>query len=344
MGHIIPNAERKEHKRRSVDSPEPFGYSGRMNRFSFKKILLISAFFTVGTAVLSGAEEMGSDTGDAMSSTVLGNFVKANDEKISKLEQLHAQADDLIVKNQFPEAIKAFDEILLLGPDDEIAYTEQGRAYMILGDFEHAREAFANALHINPTNPQAMEGLQKIMDPDGVRGMISAAQIEAEGLGEEEETSPTPRLVKTAVQSSVETVSAPKTPPSPVFVSEPDEVYSEPTANAAFKLSPEASIAREEIPAASLTPTTVEADRSTPAPTSEEIQAQTNGWIKTIQMALKKTGLYVGPADGVMRPDLRQAIKKFQSMRGLKTDGIVGPKTWALLKPYSSVPSENKAS
>ena len=57
-----------------------------------------------------------------------------------------------------------------------------GQAYMILGDFDKARDAFSNALHINPENDTAAFGLQKIMDPDGVQGMVTTR--EAEGIAE----------------------------------------------------------------------------------------------------------------------------------------------------------------
>ena len=55
-----------------------------------------------------------------------------------------------------------------------------------------------------------------------------------------------------------------------------------------------------------------------------------------IQKALQKAGYYEGPMDGVIGQKSREAIEKFQKDNNLKTDGIVGTKTWAALKNYSN--------
>lgn len=94
------------------------------------------------------------------------NFINTTPEKMEQLTRLHEKAEALIEENKFREAIDVYSEIILVEPDDEAAYTNLGHAYMILGDFGRAKDAFQSALHINPQNEIALLGLQKISDPD----------------------------------------------------------------------------------------------------------------------------------------------------------------------------------
>lgn len=55
---------------------------------------------------------------------------------------------------------------------------------------------------------------------------------------------------------------------------------------------------------------------------------------RDIQRALKRTGFYSGSIDGKIGPKTKEAIKAFQKSKGLKVDGVVGPKTWAELEKY----------
>ena len=59
-----------------------------------------------------------------------------------------------------------------------------------------------------------------------------------------------------------------------------------------------------------------------------------------IQNALQNAGYYDGPIDGNIYDDTREAIKSFQRNNGLKSDGIVGRKTWRLLKKYYYNPDD----
>lgn len=95
------------------------------------------------------------------------SFTTASNETLDELRAFHEKADQLIAENNFRGAIEIYTEILLIEPDDEIAYTRMGHAYMILGDFEKAEDAFKNALTINPENEIALLGLERIMAPDG---------------------------------------------------------------------------------------------------------------------------------------------------------------------------------
>lgn len=88
---------------------------------------------------------------------------------VSRLEALHAQAEDLIVSQRFRDALEVYQEILFLEPDDEVAYVNSGRIHLILGNFDQAGRAYENALDINPANEEALAGLERIADPDGRR-------------------------------------------------------------------------------------------------------------------------------------------------------------------------------
>jgi Flp pilus assembly protein TadD len=86
--------------------------------------------------------------------------------QILTLETMHGDAEKLVIEGRFREAVRVYSDIILVEPDDETAYANMGHAYMILGDYGRARQAFMNALHINPDNQVAYLGMQKIIDPD----------------------------------------------------------------------------------------------------------------------------------------------------------------------------------
>ncbi len=54
--------------------------------------------------------------------------------------------------------------------------------------------------------------------------------------------------------------------------------------------------------------------------------------VKALQEALAAAGLDPGPIDGRMGQKTKAAIKAFQKKNSLNADGVVGEKTWALLK------------
>ena len=53
-----------------------------------------------------------------------------------------------------------YENLVMQNPSDDTAYSNMGYAYMILGEFLKARQAFKDALQINPGNEQAGQGLQ----------------------------------------------------------------------------------------------------------------------------------------------------------------------------------------
>ncbi|MBF0569376.1 MAG: peptidoglycan-binding protein [Candidatus Omnitrophica bacterium] len=58
--------------------------------------------------------------------------------------------------------------------------------------------------------------------------------------------------------------------------------------------------------------------------------------VAEVQKALKGAGLYEGTIDGKVGSKTRSAIIEFQKQHGLKSDGVIGQKTWNELKTYLS--------
>jgi tetratricopeptide (TPR) repeat protein len=113
--------------------------------------LFILIFFISITPLTSAAER---------------SFNSADDSVLTELQRMHNHADLLIQEGKIREALKVYDEILLYEPDDEAAYVNMGSLYLVLGYYDKAEEAFYNALHINPDNEDALQGLEKIRNPD----------------------------------------------------------------------------------------------------------------------------------------------------------------------------------
>ncbi|MBL7081353.1 MAG: peptidoglycan-binding protein [Candidatus Omnitrophica bacterium] len=55
---------------------------------------------------------------------------------------------------------------------------------------------------------------------------------------------------------------------------------------------------------------------------------------KEIQAALRSAGFYTGKIDGDIGPMTKRAIEDFQAANDLAVDGVIGPKTWAILGQY----------
>lgn len=59
--------------------------------------------------------------------------------------------------------------------------------------------------------------------------------------------------------------------------------------------------------------------------------------VRTLQQALARSGVAL-MVDGIFGPGTERAVKLFQASRGLAPDGVVGPRTWAMLQ--GSTPSQ----
>lgn len=56
--------------------------------------------------------------------------------------------------------------------------------------------------------------------------------------------------------------------------------------------------------------------------------------VEFLQNILQKLGFYTGKIDGIYGIETKNSVINFQNQNLLTPDGIVGPRTWLVLKPY----------
>ncbi len=223
-------------------------------------------------------------------------FTTVTPEKINQLEKLHQKATDLLLKNDFQGAIGAYSDILLVEPDDETAYTALGQIYLVMGQYQKSREAFLNALHIDPDNQVASTGIQRILAPDGVEGIVSRTDET-----ENNASAISPRMPDVKIKSAVPRSQAKK--------------ESRTSAMRAERLKN--------------TPVVISKRRTFQASAKSARPGFLNG--QRIQMALKNAGVYGGPVNGLIGGSTKKAVLAFQEKQGLPTTGKVTSATWRAL-------------
>ena len=60
--------------------------------------------------------------------------------------------------------------------------------------------------------------------------------------------------------------------------------------------------------------------------------------VADVQNALRRGGFLSGPADGRFGATTQNAVRAFQTSKGLTADGVVGQGTWVALGLKGSVP------
>lgn len=290
-------------KKKSFLAPHPL--TNRSNKFPyFRALFLLLALFS-----FYGAWSIGRLRAEESSQK---NFTTIRPEEMGQLENLHERADSLMGQKNFRGAIDVYSEILLIEPDDDAAYTNMAQAYMVLGDFKQAGNAFENALHINPDNDIAKSGLRKIMDPDfsSTAGISTSMPPTTVTSAPKLAALPVAQVPPTAIPQSI----SPPAKPLTHQTGTPAKVMTTPSAAAQ-------PMALNQPPPAS--PVDPDLERNT--------HLTFNQWS---QIALKKAGFYRGPIDGKLSKSMKNAVETFQQKNHLETDGMVGPMTWARLKHY----------
>ena len=103
------------------------------------------------------------------------------------------------------------------------------------------------------------------------------------------------------------------------------------TLNAETKNAPEAKTQEQAVTQpAQPAPATGTAAKLEPLPPSGPYKPSPT----EIQTALKNAGFYTGNIDGKIGKKTKLAIEEFQKANGLKPDGKIGSKTWALLSKH----------
>ncbi|MCK4787380.1 MAG: tetratricopeptide repeat protein, partial [Desulfobacteraceae bacterium] len=85
-----------------------------------------------------------------------------NQGKFSK-QQLIKTAIDFAKEGRWQEAITVNQQILQLIPQDVDAHNRLGKAYVELGEYVHAKEAYKKSLELDPANNIAKRNLRKII-------------------------------------------------------------------------------------------------------------------------------------------------------------------------------------
>jgi tetratricopeptide (TPR) repeat protein len=85
------------------------------------------------------------------------------DEKLRLRRRLQDQAVDFAAKNRWEEAVETNLHLNNLGEDAD-TFNRLGKAYFELGKLTEAREAYQNALRINPANSIAHKNVDRLND------------------------------------------------------------------------------------------------------------------------------------------------------------------------------------
>ncbi len=85
------------------------------------------------------------------------------DERMRRKKRLFEQAIQLATGNQWEEAIETNEQLLQLGEDAEV-YNRIGKAWIELGRFQDAQEAYGNALRLNPSNVIARKNINRLRE------------------------------------------------------------------------------------------------------------------------------------------------------------------------------------
>jgi hypothetical protein len=90
------------------------------------------------------------------------------DEKARLKRQMTKEAIDLAMQGQWREAISVNKAIIENVPVDVDAYNRLGKAYMELGEYDQAKDAYNNALELDPDNAISKKNLSRLTQLEGV--------------------------------------------------------------------------------------------------------------------------------------------------------------------------------
>lgn len=100
-----------------------------------------------------------------------------DDERMLRLKQQRSrEAIDLAMQARWQEAVDINNEIIESFPEDVDAYNRLGRAYMELGRYTQAREAYSRTVQMDPYNAIAARNLRRLSD----LGESDTAEVETD--------------------------------------------------------------------------------------------------------------------------------------------------------------------
>jgi tetratricopeptide (TPR) repeat protein len=110
------------------------------------------------------------------------------------MQALLLEGEILFQMGRYGEAAAAFQEVTMLYPSEEEAYTRLGNTYLLLGDYPAAEKAYIRSLAIRPNDPVVRKNLEKatslagrvnavrkegVLEKDTVTGTVSPAVEES---------------------------------------------------------------------------------------------------------------------------------------------------------------------
>jgi tetratricopeptide (TPR) repeat protein len=110
-----------------------------------------------------------------------------NDEKLIRLkEQKSKEAIDLAMQARWQDAINVNEELIASFPGDVDTYNRLGRAYMELGKFAKAKEAYNHTVKLEPYNAIANRNLRRLNDlKETQKAQVETDKVEPEQFIEE---------------------------------------------------------------------------------------------------------------------------------------------------------------
>jgi len=101
-------------------------------------------------------------------------------------QQRSKQAIDLAMQGRWQEAVAANQSLIESFPNDVSAYNRLGRAYMEIGEFSRAWEAYSRAIELDPYNTIAQKNLNRLSRLRGeIAGSPEGSQVEPQHFIEE---------------------------------------------------------------------------------------------------------------------------------------------------------------
>jgi hypothetical protein len=110
-----------------------------------------------------------------------------NDEKLIRYkEQRSKDAIDLAMQARWQEAVAVNEELIQSFPEDVDSFNRLGRAYMELGKFAKAKEAYKNTVKLEPYNVIANRNLRRLADlKETSKAPVETDKVEPEQFIEE---------------------------------------------------------------------------------------------------------------------------------------------------------------
>jgi hypothetical protein len=110
-----------------------------------------------------------------------------DDEKLIRFKQQRSkEAIDLAMQARWREAVNVNKEIIGSFPEDVDTFNRLGRAYMELGDYAQAKEAYHRSVKLDPYNAIAGRNLRRLNDLKGsVKTEVETDKVEPQQFIEE---------------------------------------------------------------------------------------------------------------------------------------------------------------